>query len=170
MNRLDGRVAWVTGGSRGIGAAIARAFAMEGATVVVSSRKVEALEAAALEAGRGAPGRVVPVPLHVGQLDAIPAAWERVVDAVGRPTILINNAATNPYFGPMLGGDWGAWDKTFDVNVKGPFAMARELVQRHVAADPAAPARVVFVASVLGLTGAPLQGVYGMTKAALVSM
>ena len=170
MGRLEGRIAVVTGGSRGIGAAIAGAFAKEGATVVIASRKPDALAQAAATIGEGLPGRVIPMALHVGDLDAIPAYWDRVCQEVGRPTILVNNAGTNPYFGPMLQTSWGAWEKTMDVNLKGPFAMARELIQRHVAADIQAPARVINVSSILGQTGSKLQGVYGMTKAALISM
>jgi NAD(P)-dependent dehydrogenase (short-subunit alcohol dehydrogenase family) len=170
MGRLSGRVAIVTGGSRGIGAAIAEAFIAEGATVVISSRKEDSLrETAATLAQRG-PGQVVPIPFHVGDVDAVPAYWARVVAEVGRPTVLVNNAGTNPYFGPMLGTTFAAWDKTFDVNLKGPFALARALIQDHLATDPSAPARIINVSSILGMTGARLQGVYGMTKAALISM
>jgi len=168
---LSERVAVVTGGSRGIGAASARALAELGATVVICSRKEGPLQQAAEELGRDVPGRVVAKVLHVGDVASIPPFWDEVCAEVGRPTILVNNAGTNPYFGPMLGTEWSAWDKTFEVNLKGPFEMARQLVQRHMAVDAGAgPARIINVSSVLGRIGARLQGTYGMTKAALISM
>jgi NAD(P)-dependent dehydrogenase (short-subunit alcohol dehydrogenase family) len=167
--RMTGRVAIVTGASRGIGLAVASAFAAEGATVVIASRKAPDLEAAAAKL-RASGARVVARPLHVGQLDAIPAWWDAVCAEVGVPDVLVNNAGTNPYFGPMLATEWAAWDKTFEVNVKGPFEMARQLVTRHLARPGHGPASVVFVSSILGHTAAPLQGAYGMTKAALGSM
>ena len=73
---------------------------------------------------------MVPLACHVGQVDGIEQWWHRVEAEVGVPTVLVNNAGTNPYFGPMLGGDWRAWDKTFEVNLKGPFEMTRQFVQR----------------------------------------
>jgi len=168
---MHGRVAVVTGGSRGIGAATARRLAERGATVVICSRKQGPLEEAAQALGRDVPGEVVAKVLHVGRLDTIPTFFDEVCAEVGRPTILVNNAGTNPYFGPMLGTEWGAWDKTFEVNLKGPFEMARQLAQRHLAAgDDAGPASIINVSSVLGKVGARLQGTYGMTKAALISM
>lgn len=169
--KLEGRVALVTGGSRGIGAASARALAAEGATVVICSRKQEPLEATAAELGVGVPGRIVAKALHVGHIDAIEGFFDEVVAEVGRPTILVNNAGTNPYFGPMMGVEWGAWDKTFEVNLKGPWALSRALIRRHMEVDGGqGPAAIVNVASVMGQIGAKMQGVYGMTKAAMISL
>jgi NAD(P)-dependent dehydrogenase (short-subunit alcohol dehydrogenase family) len=102
---------------------------------------------------------------HPEQVDALVA---RAIAEYGRVDVLVNNAATNPYFGPMMNLDWGAWDKTFEVNVKGYFSATRAVV-RHLL-DRGAPGSIVNVASVVGLMGSPLQGIYGMTKAAVISM
>jgi NAD(P)-dependent dehydrogenase (short-subunit alcohol dehydrogenase family) len=164
--RLDNRIAVVTGGSRGIGAAIARKYAAAGARVVIASRKQEGLDELADEINRSHPDAVIPMACHVGRVADIARWWDAVVAEVGVPTILVNNAGTNPYFGPMLGCDWGAWEKTFEVNVKGPFEMIRQFVSRLDGREGA----VVNIASILGSTASPMQGVYGMTKASIISM
>jgi NAD(P)-dependent dehydrogenase (short-subunit alcohol dehydrogenase family) len=164
---LEGRVAIVTGASRGIGEAIAVRLAEAGAAVVVAARKPEGLAAVADRIG-AAGGRALAVPAHMGKRADVDALVARAVAAFGRVDVLVNNAAANPYFGPLLGIDDGAWDKTFEVNLKGYFAAARAVVE-HLRSRGAGGS-IVNVASIVGLRAAPLQGVYAMTKAAVISM
>lgn len=164
---LQGKVAIVSGASRGIGAAIARTFAENGAKVVVSSRKLEAVADVAREI-EAAGGEALPIAAHVGDVAACHALIDRSVERFGKVDVLVNCAATNPYFGPMVGIDAGAYAKTFEVNLRGAFEACRVFSQRVM--DAGGTGSIVNITSVAGLRGAPLQGVYGMTKAALVSM
>lgn len=166
--RLAGKLAIVTGASRGIGEAIARAFAAEGAKLILVSRKQAALDAVAAAINQSHPGMAEAKACHLGKPEQIEALIDWVVESHGLPQVLVNNAATNPYFGPMIGIEPAAFDKTFEVNLKGPFEITRKLAERWISQNT--PAAVVNVASVAGLRAAPLQGVYGMTKAALISM
>ncbi|MFO0606586.1 MAG: glucose 1-dehydrogenase [Polyangiales bacterium] len=161
---LEDKVAIVTGASRGIGEAIARTFAAHGAKVVLASRKLDGVKAVADTLGENAHA----VAAHTGQEAQCAALVEAAVERFGRVDVLVNNAATNPYFGPMIDTDMGAWQKTFEVNLQGYFWMARE-VARHLRARNV-PGSIVNVASVAGIEAAPAQGVYGATKAAVISM
>ena len=165
--RLRSKVAIVTGASRGIGAAIAANMAEEGAKVVLVSRKIEGLEAVADQI-RAQGGEAMPIACHVGHPNQRQDMLDQALKAYGKVDVLVNNAATNPHFGPMLTIDGGAWDKTFEVNVKGYFGMI-QLVAGHLQARQA-KGSVVNIASVVGLMAAPMQGVYAMTKAAVISM
>jgi NAD(P)-dependent dehydrogenase (short-subunit alcohol dehydrogenase family) len=166
---LEGKVCLVTGGSRGIGEAIARTFAAHGARVVVAARKPEGVaavtDAIAKEHGSD---RVLGVAAHAGKEDDCTRLVKNVVEHFGKVDVLVNNAGTNPYFGPMLQVEMGAWDKTFETNLKGYFWCAREVAKNCLARE--APGSIVNVASVAGLIGSPLQGVYAATKAAIISM
>jgi len=166
--RLSGKLVWVSGGSRGIGQGIALACAEAGARVVVTSRQQQACEevAAAIEAVR--PGAAIARACHAGEPEAIADLVQWLEDHHGIPDVLVNNAATNPYFGPLLNTPPSMWDKTFEVNVRGYFEATRQVVTRLLAANR--PGVVINVASIQGHRGAPLQGVYGMTKAAVISM
>jgi NAD(P)-dependent dehydrogenase (short-subunit alcohol dehydrogenase family) len=161
---LEGKVAIITGGSRGIGEAMARAFVEAGAKVVVASRKLEGVQAVAASLG----GAAFAVAAHTGKEADCVALVQAAAKHFGRVDVLVNNAATNPHFGPLMTAEMGAWDKTFEVNLKGYFWMAREVAKHLIARE--APGAIVNVASVVSLVAAPMQGIYGMTKAAVVSM
>lgn len=164
---LNDKVAIVTGASRGIGAAIAKTFAAHGAKVVLASRKIEGLEEVAREI-TAAGGEAFAQACHTGVEEQIQALVDAATQRFGKVDVLVNNAATNPYFGPMMNIDSGAWEKTFEVNVKGYFAATRAVV-RHIQARKG-QGSIVNIASVAGFMAMPLQGVYAMTKAAVVSM
>jgi NAD(P)-dependent dehydrogenase (short-subunit alcohol dehydrogenase family) len=164
---LQGKVAIVTGASRGIGESIALRLAEAGAAVVLAARKPDALRSVS-DRIEAAGGRALAVPTHTGKTEDLQALVVAAVQAFGKVDVLVNNAATNPYFGPMLQIEDSAWDKTFEVNVKGYFRLAREVVA-HLT-ERGAPGSIINVASIAGLRAAPLQGVYGMTKAAILSM
>lgn len=161
---LQDRVVVVTGASRGIGEAIARASADAGAAVVLASRKQEDLDAVA-DSIRESGGTALAVATHIGRPDEVEALFERVIDEFGVVHGLVNNAATNVYFGPMLGIEEAAWDKIFEINVKGPFYCSRAFASRVTDGGS-----IVNIASVVGLRAAPFQAVYGMTKSAVISM
>ncbi|MCS6857293.1 MAG: glucose 1-dehydrogenase [Sandaracinaceae bacterium] len=164
---LNGKVAIITGASRGIGEAIARAFARAGAMTVLASRKRESLEKVAQKI-REEGGVALALPCHVGRQEEVESLVRSAVERFGKVDVLVNNAATNPYFGPMMLLEESAWDKTFEVNLKGPFYAIRALV-RHLQ-ERQAPGSIINIASVAGMMGMPLQGIYAMTKAALISM
>ena len=164
---LEGQVALITGASRGIGASIATHFAAAGARVVLVSRKREGLEEVAATIQQ-AGGQALAVAAHTGKAEDIRAAVAAGIERFGKLDILVNNAATNPYFGPMMDVGEEAWDKTFEVNLKGYFLTAREVVNHLQARN--APGAIINVTSVAALRAAPFQGVYGMTKAAVISM
>lgn len=167
-DRLKDTVAIVTGGSRGIGEAIARAFVAEGASVVIASRKQQDLDETRATIVAELGGTVYARACHTGDAGHVQALIAYTEDKLGTPTILVNNAATNPYFGPLLGVGDAAWEKTFSVNVRGYFEMARAVSRRLI--ETGTPGSIINVASILGMSAAPLQGVYGMTKAAVISM
>ena len=164
--RLDGRVALVTGASKGIGAAIAHALAAAGAHVVVSSRKQDAVDAVA-DAIRAAGGSASGRAIHVGDVEALPSHVEAIVEAHGRLDVLVNNAATSPVFGTVEDTPLSAVDKILDVNLKGPFALAVAALP-HLRAGGAGS--ILNVSSVGGVKPETGLGMYSVSKAALVSL
>lgn len=164
--RLDGTVAVVTGASRGIGRAIAEAYAAAGAKVALASRTQEALDEVA-DAIRQAGGEALPIATHTGDDEAVDALVQRVTDDWGGVDVLVNNAATNPHFGPVLTSEASQWDKTYDVNVKGYFRTIQACVPSMVERGGGS---VINVASVAGERPLPGMGVYCVSKAAVLML
>lgn len=163
---LQDRVALLTGASRGIGRAIAMRLAQAGARVVVSSRKLENVQAVANEID-AAGGEALAVEAHVGDMAAVEALVARTVEAYGRLDIVVNNAATNPHFGPLLSADEGQWDKILDTNTKAAFRVCKVTVP-HLEAQGGG--KIINLVSAAGLQPSPGMGVYGISKAALIML
>ncbi|MFC5430598.1 SDR family oxidoreductase [Paraburkholderia denitrificans] len=163
---LTGRIALVTGASRGIGEAIARLLAEQGAHVIVSSRKLEDCESVAASI-RAAGGNAEAFACHVGRMEDIAATFAHIREKHGRLDILVNNAAANPYFGHILDTDLGAHNKTVEVNIRGYFFMSVEAGKMMRAQGRGA---IVNTASVNALQPGDMQGIYSITKAAVVNM
>jgi NAD(P)-dependent dehydrogenase (short-subunit alcohol dehydrogenase family) len=163
---LTGRVAVVTGASRGIGEAMATALAANGARVVLASRKIEPLEATA-ELIRSSGGEALAVACHTGRAADVQALVERTRAEFGGVDVLVNNAATSPHFGPILESEESHWAKTFEVNVLGYFHLAKACVPLM---RERGGGSIVNVASVAGMTPHTGLGVYGVSKAAVLML
>ncbi len=163
---LEGKVAIINGGSRGIGEAIARGLASCGAKVVLSSRKQESVQSVA-DSIVADGGQAVARTCHAGHLDEIEALFDGVRKDFGRLDILINNAATNPFFGPAAELPPEAFDKTVEVNLKGPYFMMSQAMPLMAESGGGSVVNVASVAALMSLRG---QAVYAMTKAGLVSL
>jgi len=163
---LSGKIALVTGASRGIGEEIARLLAAQGAHVIVSSRKIDGCEAVASSI-RDNGGSAEALACHIGDMDQIQAAFDEISSKHGRLDILVNNAAANPYFGPIEDTDIGAFQKTIDVNIRGYFFMTSHGVKLMKKGEGGS---IVNVASVNGIIPGHFQGIYSISKAAVIQM
>ena len=164
---LSGRVALVTGASRGIGSAIARTLAEHGAQVVLSSRKQADLDAEAERINTQYAERATPIAAHAGRPEDLERLVQQVMERFSRIDILVNNAGTNPYFGPVMGAELAAWDKTFEVNLRGVFVLTRLVYQASMEAHGGA---IVNISSIGGLRPGLGLGVYNITKAGVIML
>jgi NAD(P)-dependent dehydrogenase (short-subunit alcohol dehydrogenase family) len=164
---LDGRVALITGASRGIGEAIARKLAAHGAHVIITSRKIDSCREV-VESIRDDGGAATAAACHIGHIDQIEKTMELIKEEHGKLDILVNNAATNPYFGPIEGTDLGVFEKTVEVNIRGYFFMSTHAVKLMKQQDDGGT--ILNVASINGVIPGFYQGIYSITKAAIISM
>jgi NAD(P)-dependent dehydrogenase (short-subunit alcohol dehydrogenase family) len=163
---LTGKIALVTGASRGIGESAARLLAAHGAHVIVSSRKLPDCETVAASI-RAAGGKAEARACHIGEMEQVQRIFVDIEAAHGRLDVLVNNAATNPYFGRIVDTDPGVFAKTVDVNIRGYFFMSSlgaKLMQKT------GGGAIVNVASINGVIPGEMQGIYSITKAAVISM
>ena len=165
---LEGKVALVTGASRGIGRAIAGTLAEAGANVMLTSRKQDQLDLAAAEiAQSGAAGETAVFAANAGDVGSARACVAATIERFGGLDILVNNAATNPYYGPTLGVDEARFDKTVQVNLRGPLFWCQAAWEQAMRDKPGV---IINIASVGGLRAEGALGVYNLTKAALIHM
>ena len=164
--QLDGKVAIVTGASKGIGEAMARGLAEFGAKIVVSSRKQEAVDAVA-ETFKNDGLEAIAIAANMGNVEEAHALIDQSVDAYGGIDIIVNNAAANPVFGPIQKTEERAFDKIIDVNLKGPFELCKKaypiLKQRGGGS-------IIHISSIGGLTPEPGIGIYSVSKAGLINL
>ncbi len=158
-----GKVALVTGGSRGIGKGIATLFAEQGAKVMITSRNAESCEEAAKEIG----GNVDIEPGHIGKQEDMERVIAATCERLGGLDILVNNAATNPYAGPMIDVDRPRWDKTLEINITAPMFWTQAVWRAGMNQTGGS---IINISSVGGYGTSPILGVYDVTKAALIHM
>ncbi|MFM9094048.1 MAG: SDR family oxidoreductase [Acidimicrobiaceae bacterium] len=160
---LRGKTAIVTGASRGIGKAIAKSFVDAGAQVMLASRKIDALQAAAKEMD----GETDVFAANAGEIDQAQACIDASMKLFVKIDILVNNAETNPYYGQTLGVDSARFDKTFQVNLKGPLFWSQAVWNASMQNNPGV---ILNIASVGGLRAEQGLGVYNLTKAAVIHL
>ncbi|MBD5635367.1 MAG: SDR family NAD(P)-dependent oxidoreductase, partial [Candidatus Eremiobacteraeota bacterium] len=159
---LTGKVAAITGSTRGIGLAIARQFARRGAKVVISSRKADACEAAKDDIVQSG-GEAIAVPCNIGSKEQLQTLVDTTLETYGALDILVCNAAVNPYFGPTANIPDDAYDKIMNSNVRSNVWLCN-MALPHIA--KAGGGSVIIVSSIAGLKGTRLLGTYGLSKAA----
>ena len=163
---LKDKVAIITGASKGIGKAIAEIFAEAGAKVVVSSRKQESVDTVAEEINAKG-GIAIGVAANTGSIEDLTSLVSKTIAHYGRIDIVVNNAATNPVYGPMVDTSSDAFDKIMNVNVKGPFELSKLALPEM---KKVGGGSIINISSIGGLTPEPMLGIYSVSKAALISL
>ncbi len=166
MLSLAKKTAIVSGGSKGIGKAIAMKLAQAGANVVICSRKKENLDSAVNEAELNGL-TLIPIECNTSNNESIQSVVDQTIEKFDRVDILVNNAAANPYYGPILNSEDSHWDKIFDVNVKGYFNFAKACSKTMIANNSG---KIINVASIAAKTPLEGLGVYNISKAAVVML
>ena len=163
---LTGKVAVITGASRGMGQVIAEAYASAGAKVVLTSRKQEALDTVA-EKIQAQGGEALPIAAHTGDTSAIQNLVSQTISNYGGIDIVVNNAATNPHFGPLLTSEESQWDKILDINLKGYYRIIKACVD---SLRNQGGGKIINMASVAGRAPQPGMGIYCISKAAVIML
>ena len=166
MLDLNNKTAIVSGGSKGIGKAIATKLAQAGANVVICSRKKENLDSAVNEAESNGL-TLIPIECNTSNNESIQSVVDHTIEKFDRVDVLVNNAAANPYYGPILNSEDSHWDKIFDVNVKGYFNFAKACSKTMIANNSG---KIINVASIAAKTPLEGLGVYNISKAAVVML
>ncbi|WP_299800981.1 glucose 1-dehydrogenase [uncultured Maribacter sp.] len=163
---LTGKVAVITGSSKGIGLSIAKGLAENGAKVIISSRKQDAVDAIAKEM-QEAGFEAIGIACHIGEADQREALIAKTIEKYGRIDILVNNAAINPYYGPLEASDEEVFDKIMNVNVKAPWLLSN-LAHPHMKAQGGGS--IINISSVEGIHPGFKLGLYSVTKSALIML
>jgi NAD(P)-dependent dehydrogenase (short-subunit alcohol dehydrogenase family) len=164
---LAGRVAIVTGGSRGLGREMVRAFARCGADVVIASRKLDACEALAEEIVKDTGRRALPFAYHAGRWEDSDRLAEAAYEAFGRVDVLVNNAGMSPRFPSLVELSEALWDKVLAVNLKGPFRLSSLVGTRMAEGDGGA---IINVSSTAAVQPSPIEAPYAAAKAGVNNM
>lgn len=163
---IEGKVAVITGAARGIGRAIALRFAQADAKVVVSDRELKDVQVVTNEIEANG-GESLAVQAHVGHLEQLETLVGQAVENFGRVDVMINNAGTNPHFGPLLSADEGVVEKTLDVNLKGVFRGCKAVAPQM---EKQGGGKIINMASVGGFRPGPGSGLYGISKAGVIML
>ena len=163
---LEGQNAIITGGTRGIGLVIAKGYLESGATVTICSRKQDSVDEALTELADHKE-RVQGLTAHVGKTEDLERLILSSEERFGAVTQLVNNAGTNPYYGPIIDSEDAAWDKTMEVNLRGPYVLSKLVARKMVAGKGG---QILNIASIAGHIASPMQGIYSITKTGVIML